>query len=104
MKKLLSVLIATTLFMTAQSAVADSKGQAVTACKAEARLLMGDDTRVKMKKLRSTRAGYRLSLNVYPAEGERQSVKCEVEDGTAKLTDSDGMVLSTMTPEVPQAS
>ena len=104
MKKLLSVLIATMLFMTAPNVAADSKGQALTACKAEAKLLMGNDTRVKMKKLRSTRAGYRLSLTVYPGEGERQSVKCEVEDGTAKLTDSDGMVLSTMAPEVPRAS
>jgi len=63
-------------------------------CKSELRKVFGDNTTMKLKSIKRSRAGNQMRIKTLPAGGQSQMVTCWVDnDGLTNVVDKEGVAL-----------
>jgi|DEB0MinimDraft_10_1074344.scaffolds.fasta_scaffold200957_1 hypothetical protein len=75
MKKLIiaSAVVAATF---STQALADKKSEAFGACQSEVKTVLGNDTRVTLRKIRSSNGDMKVTMRVRQADGESMMLNC----------------------------
>ena len=67
----------------------------LTQCKAELKKVYGEDTRLKLKSIKRSRAGNQMRIKAIGSEGDSELTTCWVDSaGVVNLQDHDGLALT----------
>ncbi len=69
--------------------------QQLAQCKADISRVFGDDTRMKLKGVKRSRAGHQMRIHAVPSEGDSQLVTCWIDkEGNTNINDRDGVAMT----------
>ncbi|MFT7685886.1 MAG: hypothetical protein ACI9FB_001231 [Candidatus Azotimanducaceae bacterium] len=92
LKQIITVATISAFGMSANTALADAKGEAYSACKNHVSELHEGQANIKLKKIRKRDGNLEVNLRV-SASGERYQAQCIVaRDGTLNYTDGNRVV------------